>query len=382
MSKKLLSLLLILPALTFCAPKASENDSRKDIPEIHDADTVLATNVNVEKFLTEVSYPDTDYSFTKIFDYYGGYNESCTEEPDSDLPPVYCIRWNAEPGAGKLVFELKEPGAERTEILKRGSNCVSFTNLLPNTGYTFKVSSQKSGKVLTEGSFCTTGHLHQVWFKDNCRNARDLGGWTTTDGKTVKYRKIYRGGRMEKWTLSKLGGKEVLKEGIKAQLDLRGHSDVLSAPAVQGLEFCAPVIEQGGPTMLIDDAAKTKQCFDFILNCVKEDKPVYYHCSLGRDRTGTLTILLLGVLGVAEGDISKEFELTYFAPRGWSIAYSEDNLIFANDRTKWACEPTASYLRSLGGDDGNIGRGAQNYLLSIGVSQEDIDCFRTLMLTQ
>ncbi len=275
MSKKLLSLLLILPALTFCAPKASENGSLKDIPEIHDADTVLATNVNVEKFLTEVSYPDTDYSFTKIFDYYGGYNESCTEEPDSDLPPVYCIRWNAEPGAGKLVFELKEPCAERTEILKRGSNCVSFTNLLPNTGYTFKVSSQKSGKVLTEGSFCTTGHLHQVWFKDNCRNARDLGGWTTTDVKTVKYRKIYRGGRMEKWTLSKLGGKEVLQEGIKAQLDLRGHSDVLSAPAVQGLEFCAPVIEQGGPTMLIDDAAKTKQCFDFILNCVKEDKPVY-----------------------------------------------------------------------------------------------------------
>ncbi len=382
MSKKLLSLLLILPALTFCAPKASENGSLKDIPEIHDADTVLATNVNVEKFLTEVSYPDTDYSFTKIFDYYGGYNESCTEEPDSDLPPVYCIRWNAEPGAGKLVFELKEPGAERTEILKRGSNCVSFTNLLPNTGYTFKVSSQKSGKVLTEGSFCTTGHLHQVWFKDNCRNARDLGGWTTTDGKTVKYRKIYRGGRMEKWTLSKLGGKEVLQEGIKAQLDLRGHSDVLSAPAVQGLKFCAPVIEQGGPTMLIDDAAKTKQCFDFILNCVKEDKPVYYHCSLGRDRTGTLTILLLGVLGVAEGDISKEFELTYFAPRGWSIAYSEDNLIFANDRTKWACEPTASYLRSLAGDEGSIGQGAQNYLLSIGVSQEDIDCFRTLMLTQ
>ena len=73
---------------------------------------------------------------------------------------------------------------------------------------------------------------------------------------------------------------------------------------------------------------------------------------------------------------------TSFAPRGWSIAYSEDNLIFANDRTKWACEPTASYLRSLAGDEGSIGRGAQNYLLSIGVSQEDIDCFRTLMLTQ
>ena len=279
------------------------------------------------------------------------------------------------------MFSLEEPGRSFSSVLKAGTDCAAFTNLLPGTRYTYKVSSGKDGRVLAEGCFFTKGHLHQVFFHDNCRNARDLGGWKTVDGRTVSFRKVYRGGRMEKWTLTPAGRKEVLAEGIKAQLDLRGSSDVLSKPAVKGLEFCSPIIEQGGPEMLSNDAAKTRQCFEFVLNCLRDDKPVYYHCSLGRDRTGTLTILLLGALGVREGDISKEYELTYFAPRGWSIAYSESNDIFVNDRTKWACAPTVEYLRGFAGDGGSFAEGVENYLLSIGVSQADITDYRHLMLT-
>ena len=360
-------------------------------PEITDGMSVLATNPNVEKFLTEVDYPDNDWSYSKVLEYYGGFNGVKYDEngnpdengktvgnPKSDKPCEYTIRWTADDAAGDMVLHLAEGDWAMDQSIDHGESYVAVTNLVPNATYTYSVTAE-SGKVMTSGSFTTTGHLHQVFFRSGCRNGRDLGGWKTTDGKTVRYHKIYRGGRMQSSTLSPRGKREVLAEGIRAQLDLRGHSDVLSAPAFNELDFCAPVIEQGGTTMLKSDAAKTKECFDFVLNSLRAGKPVYYHCSLGRDRTGTLTILLLGALGVREGDISKEYEVTYFAPRGYSIAESESSTIFKNTRTAWVYSDVAPYFWSLA-DGGTFADGVQNYLLSIGVPQSDIDEYRSIML--
>jgi hypothetical protein len=53
---------------------------------------------------------------------------------------------------------------------------------------------------------------------------------------------------------------------------------------------------------------------------VKNNKPVYFHCHIGADRTGCLGFLIEGLLGVSESDIYKEYELTTFSaldtPRG------------------------------------------------------------------
>ena len=418
--KKLLSLLLILPLLVYCKPdnpegndpeqqeqqqnqdpnqqqqqqQQQQNQEEPDLPtEIHDGDVILATNRNVQKFLEEVTYPDRDYSYTKVLEYYGGangkkYNENgepdengtTVSNPKSDRPEEYTIRWTADPASVDLNFHLEEPTWSRDQVVSSNDGYVTITNLMPNTTYKYKISYASDGKVVTEGSFSTTGLLHQVFFRSSCRNARDLGGWKTYDGKTTKYRKIYRGGRMQSSTVNSRGKKEIQAEGICAQLDLRGKSDVLSKPAIDGFDFCAPIIEEGGTTMLQKDAEKTKQCFDFVLNCVRENKPVYFHCSLGRDRTGTLGILLLGVLGVIEGDISKEYEVTYFAPRGWSIAESETYTTFQNTRTKWAYKPVAEFFWSKAGEGGTFAQGVENYLLEIGVPQTDIDDFRSLML--
>jgi protein-tyrosine phosphatase len=282
-----------------------------------------------------------------------------------------------------------------------GARFVNITNLVPNDRYSFKVTTA-SGKAIAQGNFTTTGHLHQVFFTgpttkkkgviakgSGCRNARDLGGWTGLDGKKVKYRKIYRGGRMnEKWTpypLNAKGQAEVLFEGIGGELDLRGNSDVIFEPAVPGLAHCAPVIEEGGKTMLVSDAAKTKQCFEFVLNCVKNNKPVYFHCSLGRDRTGTLDILLLGLLGVREGVIAKEYEVTYFAPVGYSVSSSDKSTntipTFHNTRLAWVYSDVVPYFWQLAGAGGTFAQGVEKYLLEVaGVSQDDINEFRSLML--
>ena len=379
-------------------------------PPLANGSTVLATNPNVEKFLTEVDYPDKDLTFTRVLDYYGGFNGKTYDEngnedpagkafdwenqPDSDRPMSYSINWTEADldGDSDMVLVLADQYGWKAETeVFAGDLYVNITNLVPNDQYTYKVTSTGSGKVITEGSFSTTGHLHQVFFKSGCRNGRDLGGWKTLDGRMVKYRKLYRGGRMQSETVNNSGKKEILAEGIGAQLDLR-NSDRIKQPAVDGLEFLAPAIEQGGTTMLKTDHARTKQCFEFIVNCLRNNKPVYFHCSLGRDRTGTLDILLLGVLGVREGDISKAYEVTYFAPVGYSVSSSEKpnnpEPIFLNTRMQWAYSDVAPYFWSMadkakaeGAGDGSFASGVEYYLLNVAeVSQKDIDDFRSMML--
>lgn len=431
--KKLFSLLLILPMLVYCNPENSKSDpdekidveklptdpysnpiAEEDLPaEIHDGDVLLATNPNVEKFLTEVNYEDKNYTTTLVRNYYGGfngikYNENgepdengeLVSEPVSDIPPKYTIRWEATSASEQYLYELKESDWKLVRKVNARYGYVVVTNLVPQTTYTYKISSIADPKlVVAKGSFTTTGHLHQVFFNSAVRNGRDLGGWKTLDGKTVRYHKIYRGGRLQTGELNKQGRSEVLWEGIGAQLDLRGGDKISKSP-VDGVDFLAPGIETGGTTMLNNYTDKTKQCFEFVVNSLRAGKPVYFHCSLGRDRTGTLGILLLGLLGVREGDISKEYEVTYFAPMGYSVSSSEDVVdgktwderhpdlatqgyhfpYFLNTKDAWVYSDVVPFFWSKAGKNGTFAEGVEKYLLSIGVAQKDINDFRKIML--
>ena len=480
MMKKFFTLLLIIPLLVYCGgskqnpepdpdpqkeeptpdpepqpepePEPDESELYADAaPELKSGDVVQATNPLVEKFLTEVSYEDkTCKESTKVLDYYGGFRgvdlnwDNWKQDwPDGDKPQKYSIRWKyADLEDGIMNLHMEDKLGWKGDIdVAAGACYVDITNLVPNDEYTYSVTAA-SGKVLASGSFTTKAGcpLHQVFFTgltkkqeaksgkgSGVRNARDLGGWSTLDGKTVKYRKLYRGGRMnDPWEtmLNKQGKKEVLFEGIGAQIDLRGSDDVVKKPAVDGLDHCAPVIEEGGKVMLgvtkpsnkncakwlkydqgrtdIADVSnytptaeeqeafqkayrgKTKQLFDFVLASVKANKPVYFHCSLGRDRTGTLDIILLGVLGVREGDIAREYEVTYFAPVGYSVSSSDKasnpEPIFKNTRMAWVYSDIVPYFWDLAGT-GTFASGVEKYLTEIaGVSKADIDEFRSLML--
>lgn len=338
--------------------------------------TYLVTNKYVQKYMEEVTYTDMDFTNSVLHGSprTGGGPSKNNEE----LPPTVPIEWTQS--TSTLIVDLYRDGVlDRTYTLNGGSS-MELANLVPGCHYTYKVYRKSDSEIKGQGGFFTNGALHQVFFEKDVRNGRDLGGWKTLEGKTVQYGKLYRGGQIGSSYMNSTGKAEMLAEGIKAEIDLREKDDVpSSSPLGSSIDFCAPGFESGYVDgMLEGNPDGVKACFEFTVNCLRNNKPVYFHCAAGRDRTGTMAILFLGLLGVREGDIAKDYELTYFSPEEWSMQKIDGVMVYNHTRDVETYVATVKYLAAF--DNSSFKAGVEKYLLSIGVSQDDIDSFRNLML--
>lgn len=143
-------------------------------------------------------------------------------------------------------------------------------------------------------------------------NVRDLGGWVC-DGGTVKYGLLIRGGKLGAADRAVLVG----ELGVQHDLDLRGREgggsgdepDMTESPL--GSDVWYTRTQQYAWYALVP--VVTWQAYlRCVIDAVTHREPVYFHCTAGADRTGTLACVLEGLLGMSQSDIDKDYELTTF----------------------------------------------------------------------
>ena len=138
-------------------------------------------------------------------------------------------------------------------------------------------------------------------------NTRDLGGWDCDGGK-VKYGMLVRGGEPNEVDKDLM----VNQVGIRTELQLLPKSESRRTYSAWGIDFFANPEEATSVNYSLSPKSLWKFYLQVVFDSVSHDKPVYFHCGIGADRTGTIAVMLEALLGVSQSDIDKDYELTNF----------------------------------------------------------------------
>lgn len=195
-------------------------------------------------------------------------------------------------------------------------------NTTPGITYYYKVLS--GDDEVTAGTFTATGVVRMIATQKGS-NVRDLGGRITMDGRRVRYGRLFRGGEMHAGThttMTTADLAEMARLGLEAELDLRSTNDTNgSAPsrsAISGADYKFIDLIESSEKIITKtgNPEKVRDGIHFIAECMKADKPVYFHCIWGADRTGAFGLFLGSILGFTLDDLCKDFELTSFSKAG------------------------------------------------------------------
>ena len=174
-------------------------------------------------------------------------------------------------------------------------------------------------------------HIHF----ESVPNFRDLGGYRTHDGRTVAWRRVFRSA-----ALHKMSERDItrLKQDIRprAVIDLRRPRDPEKNSEPLLLEEIGaryyPIPFRPDSASYLEDEAKAhpnathmgeiylyrireqpfgKRLVDALeVIAEKDNHPLVFHCSAGKDRTGVLAAMVLAAMGIVDEDVVEDYALS------------------------------------------------------------------------
>jgi protein-tyrosine phosphatase len=167
---------------------------------------------------------------------------------------------------------------------------------------------------------------------EGASNFRDVGGYPASDGRTVRWRKIFRSNHLGHLTDADI---DIVRElGVKTAFDFRGSEERTAAVCkVEEIKVHSLPIE---PTVVAALRARlqaralssadaleimresyrgyvrlnTHSFRELFAQILKDTAPLVIHCTAGKDRTGFACALVLHALGVPSDVIAADYLLT------------------------------------------------------------------------
>ena len=359
--------------------------SKEDINEFRslmsepDVEMTVEENYNIENgvtaaFMNEVDYTnDTDYSITKITDY--------MDIPTSyrkDLPSPVRIEAPVTNAGKALLLETYSNGIlARSDYFLVGQRVLEIWNLIPQTEYTYKlylIASNGKKRGISQGAFKTEGQVRMMNIS-GMSNFRDIGGWQLDNGRCVKYDRIFRSGELfidNQIMITESGLHELLDvQHLGVEIDFGDYPgshisdqlDYYNGDDYQVVGYAGGLYKNNGE--------QYKNCFEKVVDGLRQGKKILFHCNKGADRTGTFAFLLEGLLGVSESDLAKDYELTSFVYSGRYRNQESDNHKNGYKGMIW-------YVNNYFNGE-TFHEKIEQMALGMGISQNDINDFRKLM---
>lgn len=270
--------------------------------------------------------------------------------------------------SGRLFISETEDMSDADEfLLAADATVLTVDNLKTDTVYYYR--AEVNAKTY-DGSFRTAEGTRFITLP-GAVNVRDIGGWKTADGSTVRQGMIIRGAELDGLANPSYYPREeainaaMEQFGFVYDFDLRS-SEVYVGDYVSRLRsaehrfYNAPmyanafnsVYKESVRAMFADLADETHY-------------PMYMHCTYGLDRTGTLIYLLLGVLGVPEEELMQEY---------YTSCYEFDDYVDSP-----LIEALYDGLQTYPGD--MLKEKIEAFLITdIGVTEEELTSIRRLLL--
>jgi protein-tyrosine phosphatase len=232
-------------------------------------------------------------------------------------------------------------------------------------------------------------------------NVRDLGGLPTADGRTVKRGLVYRADGVHR-----LAGEDLelaRRLELRTVIDLRTDGEVgrgrfpiedhpvdwYHLPVIKRIWSDEDLVPGASASdflrdryleMLVDGGGSLARAVELIA----DGNPALFHCAAGKDRTGVLAAMVLGLLGVAPDDIAGDYHasaaaMTEFAE--WlAVEFPESRDAMTTQPEEYLAAPVEAMHGFLDEVDARYGS-MEGLAIELGVSDATLSALRSQLLS-